>query len=106
MSQERINRIRDIWQYILDRMRERRITPERLSSLTGYPVDRIRRGIKGEPVEITDDFLRECVMAFGLTSGRTRSYEETVDTLSFDECVNMLKPPPAMPPRQGNFWDW
>ena len=101
-----INERKDIWQAIRWRMNERRITPQELASRARYSQDLIERGLRGEPIPITDDFIHKCVMAFGLTSGRTKYYEDTVDCLSYDECIRLIGPPPAMPRRQGNFWDW
>jgi len=104
-NQDQVNDIKNIWQAIRWRLNERRLTPLKLAFQTEYSKKDIERGIRGEPVEITVDFLRDCVLAFGLTSGRTKHYEETADDLPWDECVRLIKPPPAMPPRQGNFWD-
>lgn len=103
---EQRNEIINIWQIIRWRMNVHKITPQQLSLTTGYSRGHIERGLKGEPIEIGISFLRDCVMAFGLTSGRTRYYEETVENLSWEECVRLLKPTPAMPPRQGDFWDY
>ncbi len=105
-DQDQINEIKSIWQAIRWRMNERRLAPMNLAYRTKYSKNEIERGIAGEPVEITVESLRDCVMAFGLTSGRTKHYEETVEDLSWDECVRLIKPQPAMPPRQGNFWDY
>ena len=105
-DQAQINKRKDDWQKIRWRMNERRITPQKLGRRTPYSLDLIERGIKGEPIPITDDFIHKCVIAFNLTSSRAKYYEETVDDLSYDECIELIGPPPAMPPRQGNFWDW
>lgn len=105
-SQDDINERKDIWQTIRWRMNERRFTPKDLANRTQYSQDLIERGIRGEPIPITPPFLLDCVTAFGLTSGRTKYYEETADDLSYNECVELLKPPPAMPPRQSNFWEY
>lgn len=105
-DQDQSSEIKNIWQAICLRMNERRLTPADLAYKTGYSKNHIERGIEGEPIPITDDFIHKCVMAFGLTSGRARYYEETVDILSYDECVKLIKPAPSMPHRQGNFWDY
>ena len=102
-NQDDINERKDIWQAIRWRMNERRITPQELARRARYSQDLIERGISGEPVPIRHA-LRNFVEAFGLRSGRF--YEETVDSLPDDECKKLLKPQSAMPPRQGNFWDW
>ncbi len=105
VSSEMIKKLLDIWPAIVLRMNERRITPELLAYKTGYSLKRIREGIAGTPAQITEDFLRKCVIAFGLLDGR-KSDGKGADTLSFDECVKLIKPTPAMPPRKGNFWDY
>ena len=103
-SQDDINERKDIWQSIRWRMNERRITPKALASRTRFSEALIERGINGEPVPIRHA-LRNFVEAFGLNR-RARFYEDTSDILSDDECIEYLKPPSAMPPRQGNFWEW
>jgi len=105
-NQDQINAIKNIWQAILFRMNERRITPSDLADRTGYRRELIERGIKGEIIPVTLDFLRDCVTVFGLTSGRAKYYEDTAEILSIGECVSLIKPPPAMSPKQGNFWEY
>ena len=107
-GEDQSNKYKNTWQVILYRMRERKITPAELSRRTGYTRGYIERGINGESVEISVDFLRRCVgaMIINPVSGRTSDYEKAISTFSYDDCVELLKPPPAMPPRQGNFWDW
>ena len=97
----------DTWQAIRWRMNVHNITPKALAQKTPYSQDLIERGIGGDPIPITDDFIRKCVMAFGLKSAsRAKFYEETDDILSYDECRKLIKPSPSMPPPQGNFWDY
>ena len=104
-TQEELNHRKDVWKTIAWRMNAHRVTPKKLADKTPYSQDLIERGISGEPVPITHDFLCDCVMAFGLTSGRTKYYEDTVENLPDSELEAMLKPLPAMPPRQANFWE-
>ena len=104
--QDQINAIRDIWQAIRFRMNERRITPTDLALRTGYQREHIENGIRGEIIPVTLNFLRGCVAVFGLTSARAEPYENTAELLSLGECVSLLKPTPAMPPREGNFWEY
>jgi hypothetical protein len=87
-------------------MNVHRVSPEQLASKTHYSKELIERGISGELIPIPSVFLHNCVSAFGLTSARTRFFEETEDLLSDEECVSLLKPKPEMPPRQGDFWDY
>ena len=106
-TQDEINHRKDVWQLICWRMNVHRINPEELSDQTPYSKDLIEKGTGGEPIPLTLDFLRACVRAFnliGITSGRGNA-GGPLDTISYDECINLLKPPSAMPPRQGNFWD-
>lgn len=105
-KQNQSNEVLNIWQAIRFRMNERRVTPMGLASRTRYSKNEIERGIAGEPVMIDLDFLRDCILAFRLTIGRAEHYEETVKSLTWDECMGSIKPPPAMPPQQGNFWDY
>ena len=104
-NQDEINHRKVLWQTILWRMNVHKIDPQKLADLTPYPQDLIERGISGEPVPITFPFLCACVEAFGIPSGRGKYYEETIETRSYNELEELLKPPPAMPPRQGTFWD-
>lgn len=99
------DKLRNIWQILCYRMNIHQKTPQRLSELTGYPVIHIKKGIKGEAAPITDVFLQKCVTAFSLASGRGGSGEQVSITLTREECINLLKPPSAMPPTQGNFWE-
>ncbi len=105
-KQDEDNEIRNIWPAICFRMNERKLTPRGLASRTKKSKSDIERGIAGEPVPIDLGFLRDCVLAFGLPMGRAENYEETVKSLTWDECMGLIKPPPAMPPRQDNFWDY
>lgn len=82
--------------------RELGFSIRKLASLTGHSESYIKKVIDCEPVDIGVDFLRDCVIAFDRTSGRTKSYEDTIDILSFEEYVELLKP---LPPRQGKLWD-
>lgn len=104
-NQDEINHRKALWQTIKWRMNVHRITPKVLADKTPYSKDLIDRGIGGEPVPITSDFSRACVNVFGLKSARAKYYEDTDDILSDDELETLLRPQPAMPPRQGNFWD-
>ena len=104
-NQDEINHRKDMWQVILWRMNAHRIEPKELANRTSYSQDFIERGISGEPVPITFPFLCNCVEAFGL-SGRGKYYEDTIETRSNSEVEELLKPPPEMPPKTGNFWDY
>jgi len=99
---------RNDWQAICWRMNERKITPWELARQTEYPQYLIEDGISGEPIPIEVDFLRKCVVVFRLlplVSGKAKTFEKTINSLSYDDCMGFIKPTPAMPPQQGNFWE-
>lgn len=98
-------KLKNIWQIIRTRINERRIFPERLAMLTLYPIKLIQRGLEGEAAPITLTFLQKCVAVLNLTSGRNESYEKATATLTWDECIDLLKPSSAMPSGEGNFWE-
>ena len=93
-----------IWEGIRWHMNNRGIDPARLAFHTRYSKDRIGRGIAGESEQLTSDFLHACVEAFGLKAARMRSYEDTSDVLTDEECISLLIAPLTKIPRQRNFW--
>lgn len=103
-QQEHMKAILNTWQGIDYWMRERSITPQALATATGYPKDRIERGLRGEPEPLPSYFLHGCVNVFVLTSARARFFEETDDILSDQECMAILRRPPP-PHRQSRLWD-
>jgi len=104
-KQDHINKIKNTWQGIGFRMNERGIGLQALANATGYSRDRIERGLRGGTEPLSSDFLHACVNVFGLKSARAKFFEETDDILPDDESMELLGPPPAKPPRQGNLWD-
>ncbi len=104
-EQDRINKIKNTWQGIGFWMNKRGIGPQALANATGYSIDRIERGLRGEREPLSSDFLHACVNAFGLISARAKFFEETDEILGDDECMELLGPLPAVPPRQGKLWD-
>jgi len=112
-TRDEINQRKSDWKIITNRMNIHRITPEELASKTPYSLDLIKKGISGEPIPITREFVRDCVIkAFRLLEvemdGRIKdvNYVKPVMDLSYEEYMERMKPPPAMPPKQGNFWEW
>lgn len=108
-SEDDENRLKSYWQAFCWRMNERHIDPTKLSKLTGYPESNIKKGISGELIPITFSFLRDAVRAFDLVETRGKTYQDPLDLMSYEELMELIKPRPAMPPRQGNFWelsDW
>lgn len=96
-----------IWKIIIRNMNIYRIKPSQLAQLTGYSIFLIIKGVKGEAALITDDFLRNCVEVFGSTSGRIdrKISIKTSSKLTRQECIDALRPPPAMPTGEKNFWE-
>jgi hypothetical protein len=91
-----------IWQNILGRLNAHRITPNELALKTTYSIQKIERGIKGEHISITLEFLNDCVFAFGLADGRKRN---GASNQTWEQCIELLKPPAEMPPKKANFWE-
>jgi hypothetical protein len=102
-----VNDVKSLWQIIVWRMKIHRIGPKQLAQLTSYSLAIIFKGINGEAALITDNFLRRCVVAFGLTDGRidTNNPEDIDIHLTREECISILRPPPAMPSYNNNDWE-
>ena len=66
----------------------------------------IKKGIAGELIPIPFSFLRDAVRAFELVEARGKTYQDPLDSMEYEELMELIKPPPAMPPRQGDFWEW
>lgn len=105
INQEQSNEIKNIWQGICWWMNNKGIPPAELSRLTGFPQARIEMGIRGELERPSSDFVHACVDVFGLRNARNRSFEDTADILTDEECISLLTAPLREKPRQGNFWD-
>ncbi len=94
-NEDDINEIKELWQWVGERMRELGFTPETLAPLVGFSQDRIERGISGEPIWIRH-VLPKFVKAFGLDDDREAKPYEGIP--SYDECKKLLKPPTALTP--------
>lgn len=102
-QQRQINDRRIISQGIQYWAVELGISLRTLARRTGHSIEYIKKVIAGEPVEIELDFLRDCVLALGRSSGRREYFEETgVENLSWEECVRLIRAPL---PRQGKLLD-
>jgi len=102
-TQTDIEERREIWRGLLWWTNYRGLTPKELAHRAGYPQDRLERGLGGEPEPIMHKLL-DFVYALNIPSGREgRFYEETIETLSYDELKEVITRP--LRPRQGNFWD-
>ena len=95
---KRISDIKNIWQSLLWHKRERNLGTLQISRATGYRIDHIERGLAGEE-PVTYDFLRRLAIYLGLVQGHKEHYEDTYDRLTYDQCVELLKPPEE-PPQQ------
>jgi hypothetical protein len=96
-----------IWKIILMNMNIHRITPRQLAQRTEYSIFFIFKGVKGETALITDEFLRKCVEVFGSANGRIDPYNPINPSshLTRQECIDVLRPPSAMPTGEKNFWE-
>jgi len=92
----------EIWGYVRYWMRRLGISSMQLAQRIGLPQDSIERGISGQPEPVMHK-LADLVDAFGLVSGRQKSFEDTSDILSLSEHKGLLKPP-TMSPYQSNLW--
>ena len=101
---KRISDIKNIWQSLLWHKRECNLGTLQISRATGYRIDHIERGLAGEDIPVTYAFLRRLAIYLGLAQGREEHYEDTYDRLTYDQCVELLKPPEE-PPQQGGLWD-
>ena len=100
---KRISDIKKIWQWLLWHMRERDLRTLQISDATGYRIEHIERGLAGEPIPVTEEFLCRLVIYLGLVPGRTGRYEDRY-VPTYDQCVELLKPPEE-PPQQSSLWD-
>ena len=101
---KRINDIKSIWQSLLWHKRERNLRILQISRATGYRIDYIERGLAGEDIPVTYDFIRRLVIYLGLAPGHKEHYEDTYDRRTYDQYVELLKPPEE-PPQQCSLWD-
>jgi len=101
---KRISDIKSIWRSLLGHMGKRDLRTFQISDATGYRIDLIERGLAGEPIPVTEAFIRRLVIYLGLVSGRIKRYEDTYDILTYDQCVELLKLPED-PPQQSSLLD-
>ncbi len=99
------NLVQITWRAIHEWMNQKKVSPTDLTQLTGYPLNRIVKGIKDESQGLTSDFVHACVDVFGLRNARNRSLEDATDLLTDEECIQLLTSILTATHRQGNFWD-
>ena len=100
---------KEIWQLIDIRMIDAGISPEGLASKTRYNLSYIKRGISGEPISITDDFLRDVVTALNLVSSRATGVmaNSYLENASREELIALLRLAPTESKHQSDFLvDW
>jgi len=100
---KQINDIKSIWRSLLWHKSERDLSTFKISDATGYRIEHIERGLAGEPIPVTEEFLRRLVIYLGLVPVRTGRYEDRY-VPTYDQCVELLKPPEE-PPQQSSLWD-
>ena len=95
-----------IWQGIFELMKIKNIPPSTLSRLTRFSEESIKKGIRGEYVQLTSDDLPSFVEAFGLSNTRNRNFEDFVDILTDEECIQLLTEPLTREQHHQNMlWD-
>ena len=102
---KRISDIKKIWQSLLWHKRESNLRILQISRATGYRIDHIERGLAGEDIPVTYDFICRLVIYLGLVPVRPvrpGSYEDRY-VPTYDQCVELLKLPEE-PPQQGSLW--
>lgn len=105
-SEEDIKEREEVWRDIGWWMDKRGLTPEELGKRAKFSPKLIERGISGEPIPVRHA-LHNFVEALGLQSAsRAKSYEDTVDVLSDQECRKLLKSPPVKTQPQSSLWDY
>lgn len=100
---KRTSDIKSIWQSLLWHKSERDLRTFQISYATGYRIEHIERGLAGEPIPVTEEFLRRLVIYLGLVPVRIRRYGDRY-VPTYDQCVELLKPPEE-PPQQSSLWD-
>jgi len=102
-SQDDLDERKEIWRWIRWWKEKFGLTSAELADKTPYSQDLIEKGTKGEPIPVKVEFMRACVLAFGLveiTGARTADYGKAVAILSFDKCKKLLKPPRELTPSE------
>jgi hypothetical protein len=94
-----------VWQGIKKCMEILNITPAILARVTGYSEETIRRGCRNGDERLASYMLPVFVDAFGLRNARNRSFEDTADLLTDEECIELLTEPLRQKPHQSNMWD-
>jgi len=94
-----------IWQGISKWMEILNITPADLARVTGYSEETIKRGCKSRLERLSSNMLPSFVDAFGLRNARNRSFEDTADILTDEECIELLTASLRNQPKQNTLWN-
>ena len=98
LSQDHIDEINEIWQWIRWWKKKFGFTIEELARRAKYPKDKIERGLNGEPESIRHA-LPNFVVAFGLDL-KARELKLEGGIPSYDEYKKLLKPPRELTPSE------
>ena len=101
LSQDHIDEINEIWQWIRWWKKKFGFTIEELARRAKYPKDKIERGLNGEPESIRHA-LPNFVVAFGLDL-QAKKQKLNEGTPSYDEYKGLLKPPRELTPSEKLF---
>ncbi len=96
-SQDDINEIKEIWQWIRRWKEKFGLTLEELAFRAKYKLELIERGINGEPIPIRHA-LPNFVVAFGLDLELRSKNPYYIP--SYEECKKLLKPPRELTPSE------
>ena len=93
-----------IWQGIDWWRIKRGLTPQELARRAEFPLESLRKGLQGEPEPIRDKLIN-FADALSISSGREgKHYEDTIETLSYHELVEIITAP-LRRPSQISLWD-
>jgi hypothetical protein len=104
----------DIFKNLLDRMNERKVTPEDMYDKTGFK-EFLSWNRVNDNIYIPTGIIRKSVAVLGLHDFRTDHIKSPVqkeiaqmqalEAMSREEVANLTKSPPAMPKKQSYFWE-
>lgn len=80
-----------IWTWIAYWKKKTGISLNELADRTGFPKPSLAKGLNGEAIPVRHA-MRNFVEAFGITSGRIKSFEDTTDILTDKEVESLLEP--------------
>jgi hypothetical protein len=94
-----------IWRGIRRHMEEKNISASEIAYSVGLSREAVVKGLKGEFVWLASNHLPLFVDYFGLRNGRSKSFEDTADILTDEECIELLIAPLKEEPRQSTLWE-